>query len=90
MVYGKDVRQVLAYVESGDVDAGLVYQTDAKISEQVKVVDVADESLHSPLLYPAAVIKSSRNQEEAQAFVDFLSTDPASAVFEKYGFTIVE
>lgn len=90
LVYGKDVRQVLAYVESGDAEAGMVYQTDANISDKVKVVAVADESLHSSLVYPAAVIKSSENQEEAKAFVDFLSTAPASAVFEKYGFTVIE
>lgn len=90
MVYGKDVRQVLAYVESGDADAGLVYQTDANISDQVKVVAVAEESLHSSLVYPAAVIKTSKNQEEAKAFIDFLSTAQATGVFEKFGFTLIE
>mgnify|MGYP001321920663 CR=1 FL=1 len=90
LVYAKDVRQVLAYVESGDAEAGLVYQTDANISDKVKVAAVADESLHSSLVYPAAVVKDSKNQEQAKAFVDFLSSDKAAAVFEKHGFTMVK
>ncbi len=90
LVYAKDVRQVLAYVESGDAEAGLVYQTDANISDKVKVAAVADASLHSSLVYPAAVVKDSKNQEEAKAFVDFLSGDKAAAVFEKYGFTVIK
>lgn len=89
MVYGKDVRQVLAYVESGDAEAGLVYQTDANISDKVKVAAVADAGLHSSLVYPVAVVKDSKNQEEAKAFVDFLSSDKAKAIFEKYGFTTI-
>ncbi len=90
MVYAKDVRQVLAYVESGDAEAGLVYQTDANISDKVKVAAVADGSLHSPLVYPVAVIKDSENQEEAKAFVDFLSSEKAAVIFEKHGFTMVK
>ncbi|CFX62195.1 Molybdenum ABC transporter, periplasmic binding protein [Syntrophomonas zehnderi OL-4] len=90
MVYAKDVRQVLAYVESGDAEAGLVYQTDANISQKVKVAAVADENLHSSLVYPAAVVKESKNQAEAKAFVDFLSSDKATKLFKKYGFTVIE
>lgn len=90
LVYANNVRQVLAYVESGDAEAGLVYQTDANISDKVKVAAVADASLHSSLVYPVAVVKDSKNQEEAKAFVDFLSSDKASAIFEKYGFTTIK
>lgn len=86
-VYAKDVRQVLAYVESGDAEAGLVYQTDANISDQVKVIAMAGEDTHSSLVYPAAVVKDSQSQTAAREFVEFLSSDKARAVFEKYGFT---
>ncbi|MEN6350013.1 MAG: molybdate ABC transporter substrate-binding protein [Syntrophomonas sp.] len=89
MVYAKDVRQVLAYVESGDADAGIVYSTDAKISDKVKVVAVAEESTHTPVVYPAAVVKSSKNPDAARAFLAFLSSDKAKAVFEKYGFSVI-
>lgn len=89
-VYAKDVRQVLAYVESGDADAGIVYRTDALISDKVKVAALADEKLHSPVVYPAAVVKDSKNPEAARDFIQFLSSDKAQAVFEKYGFSIIK
>ena len=90
MVYAKDVRQVLAYVESGDADAGIVYRTDALISDKVKIAATADEKLHSPVVYPGAVIKASKNPQAARDFVQFLSSDKAETIFEKYGFTVVK
>jgi len=87
-VYGNSVRNVLSAVESGNADAGIVYLTDAKISKQVKQIATADPKLHSPIVYPIAVIKSSKNQESAKAYVKFLSSNPAQDVFKKYGFGI--
>jgi molybdate transport system substrate-binding protein len=89
-VYAQDVRQVLAYVESGDAEAGIVYKTDAQISDKVKIAAQAEGSTHSSLVYPVAVVKASENQEAARDFVEFLSSDEAQAVFEKYGFTTIE
>ncbi len=89
LVYAKDVKEVLTWVESGNADAGVVYNTDALASDKVKVAAVAAEETHSPIIYPAAVIKASANQEAAQAFVDFLSNTEAQAVFQEYGFTII-
>ena len=86
-VFAKDVRQVLFYVETGNVDGGLVYATDAKISERVKVVATAPENSHSPIIYPVAVIRNSQHPEEAKAFIQFLFGKSAQEVFEKYGFT---
>jgi molybdate transport system substrate-binding protein len=85
-VFAKDVRQVLSYVETGNVDAGFVYITDAKTSDKVKVVATASEASHSPIIYPVAVLKDSKNAGAAKEFVQFLSSDPAKALFEKYGF----
>jgi molybdate transport system substrate-binding protein len=82
------VRQVLASVETGNVDAGLVYITDAKISDKVKVVVTADEKYHSPIIYPLAVIKGSKNVDAAEEFSQFLSSNQAKAVFRKYGFIL--
>jgi molybdate transport system substrate-binding protein len=82
------VRQVLAAVESGNADAGLVYITDAKISHQVKIVVAADEKYHSPIVYPAAVIKKSKNVDAAQDFVKFLSSNPAQKILQKYNFIL--
>lgn len=90
MVFAKDVRQVLAYVETGNVDAGLVYATDAKGSDQVQVVTTAAPESDSPIIYPVGVVATSENAEAAQAFVDFLADGEAIAIFENYGFTMAE
>jgi molybdate transport system substrate-binding protein len=85
-VLGNDVREVLTWVETGNADAGIVYATDAKISNKVKVVATASENSHKPVLYPVAAIKDSKNIEAAKEFIQFLSGDKAKAIFEKYGF----
>lgn len=87
-VYGSDVRQVLAWVETGDADCGVVYATDAAISDKVKVAAVAPADTHKPIVYPAAVLKDSKNEMAAKEFLAFLQTDKAANVFEKYGFTV--
>jgi molybdate transport system substrate-binding protein len=88
LVFANNVRQVLASVESGNADAGLVYITDAKISNQIKVVVTADEKYHSPIIYPLAVVKRSKNINAAKEFSQFLSSNQAKAVFKKYGFIL--
>ncbi|MGK7934005.1 MAG: molybdate ABC transporter substrate-binding protein [Microcystaceae cyanobacterium] len=88
MVFGKDVRSVLAYIESGNIDAGLVYATDAKISNNVKVVTTAPAYSHQAIIYPVAVIKDSKKLQESQAFIQFLSSGQAKEVFERYGFKV--
>lgn len=85
-VYGKDVRQVLNYVATGNVDAGIVYRTDAQTSANVQIVATAKENTHSPVIYPIAAIKDSDNPEEATKLIEFLTTPKAQAVFEEYGF----
>lgn len=86
IVYAKDVRQVLTYVESGNVQAGLVYTTDAKTSDKIRVAATAPTNSHQPISYPIAVIKNSKNLAAAKAFVQFLSSSQAKTVFQKYGF----
>lgn len=85
-VYGSDVRQVLAWTESGEVDCGVVYATDAAISDKVKVICAAPEGSHKPVIYPAAVIKSSKNLDAAKKFLEFTDSDAAKKVFANYGF----
>ncbi|MBE9168485.1 molybdate ABC transporter substrate-binding protein [Pleurocapsales cyanobacterium LEGE 06147] len=89
VVYGKDVRQVLNYVATGNVDAGIVYSSDAKVSENVKVVATASEDSYSPVVYPIAVLQDSANPEAAKELEDFLFTPEAQTIFEKYGFMSV-
>lgn len=88
LVYANNVRQVLAAVESGNADAGMVYTTDAKISNKVKIAATASDSDHSPIVYPMAVLKSSKNVDAAKAFVQYLSSNEAKGVLRKYGFIV--
>lgn len=86
LVFAKDVRQALTYVESGNVSAGLVYATDAALSTRVRTVATAPPNSHAPILYPVAILKNSRQPEAALAFADFLTSATATAIFEQYGF----
>jgi|ADurb_H2B_03_Slu_FD_contig_123_4937_length_2584_multi_5_in_1_out_0_3 molybdate transport system substrate-binding protein len=90
IVYGKDVKEVLNWVETGNVSAGVVYSTDAKASTGVKVVATASADSHKAIVYPAAVINTTKNADAAKAFNAYLSSDAAKQVFTKYGFTILK
>lgn len=90
VVYGNDVKEVLTWVETGNADAGIVYSTDAKVSDKVKVAASAPKDSHKAVLYPAAVIKSSKNADAAKAFTEFLYSNEAKPVFEKYGFIFID
>lgn len=88
LVYAKDVRQVLSYVETGNVDAGIVYKTDALVSDKVKIAATADESIHAPIMYPVGVIKESQNYDATKSFYQYLQSENAIKVFEAYGFSV--
>jgi len=90
MVLAKDVRQVLTYVETGNVDAGLVYRTDAVTSSNVKIITAAPAGSSAPIVYPMALIKSTKHQQEAEVFAAFLTSDDAVKVFEKHGFKVIK
>lgn len=87
-VFAKNVRQVLTYVETGNVEAGIVYATDARLSNQVNVIATAPKGSHQPIVYPVAVLKRTANPEAAKEFVDFLASDRAQKFFKQYGFVI--
>ena len=86
-VYGKDVKTVLTWVESGNADAGVVYTTDARASNKVHIAAEAAAESHSPIIYPAAIIKGTKNMDEAENFMKFLAGDKAKGVYKKHGFT---
>ncbi|AWC27202.1 molybdate ABC transporter substrate-binding protein [Bacillus cytotoxicus] len=85
----KDVRQVLTYVETGNVDAGIVYKTDALISDKVKIATAAPANSHEPIRYPVGIIKESKHKKEATLFYEYLQSKDAQTIFNKYGFTIL-
>jgi molybdate transport system substrate-binding protein len=85
-VLGNDVRQVLTYVSTDNADAGIVYATDAKTTDEVTVVATAPEDSHLPVIYPVAILKSSKEAGAAKRFLDFLAGTKVQEVFGKYGF----
>lgn len=87
-VLASNVRQVLQFVAAGNADAGLVYLTDAKTTDQVKIAQVIPANLHDPIIYPITVLKNSRNQTASRDFVQFLLSGTARKVFEQSGFTL--
>ena len=86
ITYGTNVKEVTTQVSEGSVDAGVIYCTDA-FSAGLTIVDEATPEMCGQVIYPAAVLNTSEHQEEAQAFLDYLSTDEAMAVFEEVGFS---
>lgn len=87
-VFGGNVKSVLASVETGDADAGVVYITDAKDSDKVSIAAIANDQLHSPIVYPIAILKSSKAVEASKQYIEFLQSKPAREIFEKYDFGI--
>ena len=90
--FGTNVTEVLNQVAAASADAGIVYATDAASkADQVTVVAEAPEgSLEKKAIYPVAVVKATTHEDAAKAFVDFLQTPEAIAVFESYGFVAAE
>jgi molybdate transport system substrate-binding protein len=86
LILAQDVRQALAYVETGDVDAGIVYLTEARLSNKVKVAAEAPKASHTPIVYPVAIIMGSPHVDAAQKFLEFLKSSEARQVFEREGF----
>jgi len=87
-VLASEVRQVLTWVEMDDVDAGVVFMTDAITTDRVRIVEIADGALHTPSVNPVGIISTSPHITEAQSFVDFLFSDEARAIFEQHGFSM--
>lgn len=86
-VYGTNAKQVLTYVESGNVDAALVYESDARSSESLRVVQIASSDSHSKILYEVALLKTSKQSTPAAKFLDFLQSSEAQDVFKRFHFT---
>ena len=86
LTYGSNVKEVTTQVSEGAVDCGIIYATDA-FSAGLTTVDGATAEMCGQVIYPAAVVDSSQHPDEAQAFLNYLTTADAGAVFESVGFT---
>lgn len=88
LVRAEDVRTALAFVARGEAPLGIVYATDAAIEKKVRVVGLFPEDSHPRITYPMALTNAAG--DEAEKFADFLGSDAARAVFERYGFVVME
>lgn len=86
LVFAKDVRQVLVYVESGNADAGIVYGSDASGSQAVRVLAEAPDGSHEDVEYPAAIVKASPHAGQGREFLAFLRSAHAVDLFKSAGF----
>lgn len=84
-----DVRAALFLVSRGEAPFGIVYETDAKVEPSVRIAGAFPEDSHTPIRYPVAIVASSKNPA-AGKFIAYLSTKAASAIFTRYGFTVLE
>jgi molybdate transport system substrate-binding protein len=86
----QDVRATLASVESGNVEAGFVYKTDAAISKKVKIVYEVPVDKGPKITYPIAVVKESKNKNAARDFMNYVRSPAAKDAFKKYGFVVID
>ena len=86
ITYGTNVKEVTTQVKEGTVDAGIIYATDA-YSAELTVVDDSGSEYCSPVIYPAAVMKGTANEEAARAFLKYLQSEAAMKIFKEVGFT---
>jgi molybdate transport system substrate-binding protein len=90
LVYAKDVKQVLEYVDSGNADCGFVYHSDAITLKESVIIERIDKNLHDPIVYPVGVVDESKNKEAAEDFLEFLNGENIKGIFSKYGFEVID
>jgi molybdate transport system substrate-binding protein len=91
LIYGEDVRQALDYVVRGEVDAGIVYASDAMIEQgKVKTIARAPEESHDQILYPIAIVKDSRRADSAQKFIELVLSAEGQSILAKHGFVSIK
>ena len=86
ITYGSNVKEVTTQVSEATVDCGIIYGTDA-YSAGLQVVDTATAEMCGQVIYPAAVLNITKNESAAKAFLEYLTGEEASAVFEAVGFS---
>ena len=89
LIFAENIRQVLDYVARSEVDAGVVYSTDAQMRvKEVRVVSTAPPASHKPIIYPIAIVKGTKNEAAAKGFITFILSPEGKRILEKYGFKV--
>lgn len=89
IVYAKDVRSAAQYVDLYEVDYSLIYKTDARVLKNSEIVYTVPENLHTPVVYSYGIIKDRANENVVE-FYNFLNSNTAKKLYEKYGFEMAE
>lgn len=85
ITYGSNVKEITTQIREGTVDCGIIYQTDA-FSAGVTIADTADAGMCGQVIYPAAILNTSKNVEAARDFLDYITSDAGDTVFAAVGF----
>ncbi|MFB2917424.1 molybdate ABC transporter substrate-binding protein [Aerosakkonema funiforme] len=88
LLFGSNSEEVLKYVETKKAEVGIVFATDAILSNKIKIIAIAPESSHNPIVYSFGVIKASENIPEAKDFLKFMQSEKAKVAYLKYRFTV--
>ena len=89
IVGAQDVRGALTFVERGECAAGIVYETDARISDKVEIVATFPEESHKPIVYPMAIVANAKNPQLSGDYLTYLQSNTALDIFKKYGFSLI-
>ena len=87
IVFANDVRATLTYVQTGNADAGFLYQTDAATADDIAALDIVPVDSYPDVVYPAAVVQGGKNDAGAKAMLEFLKSEAAKEIFRRHGFT---
>lgn len=91
LIFAENVRQVLDYVARGEVDAGMVYSTDALVRpKEMKIAAEAPEGSHKPVIYPIAVIRGTKDERLAREFILLVTSQEGKRILERYGFNMIK
>ena len=89
IVYAKDVRSAAQYVDLYEVDYSLIYKTDARVLKNSEIVYTVPENLHTPIIYSYGVIKDRANENVVKLY-NYLNSETAKKLYEKYGFEMAD
>lgn len=87
IVMGKNVREIVAYVETGNADAAIAFSTVVATNPKVAVAAISPTGTHKPVIFPGTIIKETKHIKQAQDFFEYLSSKEAMDIFTKYGFS---
>lgn len=90
LVFAKDVKEVLAWTQSGNTEVGFVYYSDVVNANGIKIVETTPKTSHSAIIYPISVIKESKKQDEAKEFEEFLLSVKGQSILNEFGYKSVE